>query len=66
MYIKSCCNCRNKLIPDWSTARTYHKLGNVEDTDLVMPPQEPPTTIGKFVEEVTGRVETTERLVNEF
>ena len=25
MYIKSCCNCRNKLIPDWSTARTHHK-----------------------------------------
>ena len=47
------------------TTKALLRLGNVEDSDLVMPPQEPPTTTGKFVEEVAGRVETTEGLVNE-
>ena len=36
------------------------RFGNVEDSDPVAPPQEPPTTTGKLAEDVAGREETTE------
>ena len=41
------------------------RFGNLEDSDPVAPPQEPPTTTGKLVEDVAGRVETIEEPPNE-
>lgn len=36
------------------------RLGNVDDSVPVAPPQEPPTTTGKLADDVAGREETTE------